>query len=453
MKNIHFIAIGGSAMHNLAIALYEKGLQISGSDDEIFEPSFTRLKKRGLLPEKLGWFPEKITTNLDAIVLGMHAKKDNPELLEAKNKNIKIYSYPEFLYEQTKHKKRIVIGGSHGKTTTTAIVMHILKNCNVNFDYMVGAQLEGFENMVKLTKSAEYAIFEGDEYLSSPIDLKPKFHWYKPHIALLTGIAWDHINVFPTFENYCLQFERFTQLLEKKATLIYFEEDEELKKIIRNVAKEIKLIPYRTANYKIKENKTFLIKDENEVAIKLFGKHNLQNINGAYHICKQIGISDKDFYEAIATFSGANKRLQLLAKNGSSLIFQDFAHSPSKLKATIDAVKEQFTEKKLIAIMELHTFSSLNGEFLKLYKGSLLNADKAIVYYSLKAVELKKLQTIDSEIIVNSFDKKFLKVFNNKLALEKEIYSLDLSDSVLLFLSSGNFSGINLQELALNLIF
>lgn len=452
MKNIHFIAIGGSAMHNLAIALYEKGLQISGSDDEIFEPSFTRLKKRGLLPEKLGWFPEKITTDLDAIILGMHAKKDNPELLEAKKKNIKIYSYPEFLYEQTKYKKRIVIGGSHGKTTTTAIVMHILKSVNINFDYMVGAQLEGFGNMVRLTESAEYAVFEGDEYLSSPIDLKPKFHWYKPHIALLTGIAWDHINVFPSFENYCSQFERFTQLLEKNATLIYFEEDEELKKITRNVAKEIKLIPYKTANYKIKENKTFLIKDENKVEIELFGKHNLQNISGAYHICKQIGINDKDFYRAIATFSGANKRLQLLAKNKNSLIFQDFAHSPSKLKATVDAVKEQFPEKKLIAIMELHTFSSLSSEFLKLYKGSLLNADKAIVYYSLKAIELKKLQKIDDDLITKGFDKESLKVLNDKIALEKEIYSLDLSDSVLLFLSSGNFSGINLQKLASDLI-
>lgn len=452
MKNIHFIAIGGSAMHNLAIALYEKGLQVSGSDDEIFEPSLTRLKKRGLLPDKLGWFPKKITTELDAVVLGMHAKKDNPELLEAKKKNIKIYSYPEFLYEQTKYKKRIVIGGSHGKTTTTAIVMHILKSININFDYMVGAQLEGFENMVKLTESAEYAIFEGDEYLTSPIDLKPKFHWYKPHIALLTGIAWDHINVFPTFENYCLQFERFTQLLEKNATLIYFEDDEELEKIAKNTDKDLKLIPYKTADYKIKENKTFLIKDENEIEIKLFGKHNLQNISGAYHICKQIGVSDEDFYKAIPTFSGASKRLQLLAKNENSLIFQDFAHSPSKLKATVDAVKEQFFEKKIIAIMELHTFSSLSSEFLKLYKGSLLNADEAIIYYSVKAIELKKLQRIEDKTIIKGFDKNPLKVFNDKTALEKEIYSLDLRNSVLLFLSSGNFSGINLQKLASDLI-
>lgn len=452
MKNIHFIAIGGSAMHNLAIALYEKGLQVSGSDDEIFEPSLTRLKKRGLLPDKLGWFPKKITTELDAVVLGMHAKKDNPELLEAKKKNIKIYSYPEFLYEQTKYKKRIVIGGSHGKTTTTAIVMHILKSININFDYMVGAQLEGFENMVKLTESAEYAIFEGDEYLTSPIDLKPKFHWYKPHIALLTGIAWDHINVFPTFENYCLQFERFTQLLEKNATLIYFEDDEELEKIAKNTAKDLKLIPYKTADYKIKENKTFLIKDEHEIEIKLFGKHNLQNISGAYHICKQIGVSDEDFYKAIPTFSGASKRLQLLAKNENSLIFQDFAHSPSKLKATVDAVKEQFFEKKIIAIMELHTFSSLSSEFLKLYKGSLLNADEAIIYYSVKAIELKKLQRIEDKTIIKGFDKNPLKVFNDKTALEKEIYSLDLRNSVLLFLSSGNFSGINLQKLASDLI-
>ncbi len=448
---IHFIAIGGSAMHNLAIALHKKGYEISGSDDEIFEPSRTRLHEHNLLPNKMGWDKNRITNDLDAVILGMHAHKDNPELLEAQKQGVKIYSYPEFLYEQTKNKTRIVIGGSHGKTTTTAMIMHILKECGKDFDYMVGAQLSGFDNMVKLSENTDLAIFEGDEYLSSPIDRRPKFHLYKPHIAVLTGVAWDHINVFPTFDNYCSQFEQFAKLIEPNGILIYFDEDKILKKISDNARSDIKTIAYNTIAHNIKDDVTYLQNGANNIPISVFGKHNLQNMNAAYLVCKQLNISDEQFFSSIKTFEGANKRLQLLAKNQNTVVYHDFAHAPSKLKATVDAVKQQFPKKNVISIMELHTFSSLNSEFLKQYKGSLLNADKAIVYFSPKAIELKRLQPITKDMVKASFDKDGLLVFNDKSELEEEINTLDTTNSVLLFLSSGNFSGIDLKQLALKL--
>ncbi len=449
---IHFIAIGGSAMHNLAIALHNKGYEITGSDDEIFEPSRTRLAEKGLLPKTLDWDKSRISSQLDAVILGMHAHKDNPELLEAQKQGVKIYSYPEFLYEQTKNKTRIVVGGSHGKTTTTAMIMHIMKECGKNFDYMVGAQLSGFDNMVRLSKDTDLAIFEGDEYLSSPIDRRPKFHLYKPHIAVLTGVAWDHINVFPTFENYCSQFESFAKLIEQNGTLIYFDEDKILQQIAKNTRSDIKTLSYNSINHTIINGKTFLKNGQADVPICVFGKHNLQNMNAAYLVCKEVGITDEQFFASIKTFAGANKRLQLLAENEQTAIYHDFAHAPSKLKATVDAVKQQFPKKNVISIMELHTFSSLNSEFLKQYKGSLLNADKAIVYFSPKAIELKRLQPITKDMVQASFCKDGLKVFNDKAELETAINELDVKNAVLLFLSSGNFSGIDLKQLALDLI-
>ncbi len=350
---VHFIAIGGSAMHNLAIALHKKGFIVTGSDDEIFEPSKSRLQQHGILPEQWGWFPEKITSDIDAIILGMHARTNNPELLKAQELGLNIYSYPEYLYQQTKDKTRIVIGGSHGKTTTTSMVMHVLKSNHIHFDYMVGAQIEGFDTMVKLTKEAKYAVFEGDEYLSSPIDRRPKFHLYHPHIALITGIAWDHINVFPTFENYVEQFRIFTDKVVGNGTLIYFSEDQHLQKIIADKSDSRKYIGYNTPRYRVENNNTILLTEENEIPLQIFGEHNLQNLMGAYYICKEIGLTDKQFYNAITNFSGAAKRLQLLAKNVSCSVFQDFAHSPSKLKATTGAVKKQFPNRQLIACMEL----------------------------------------------------------------------------------------------------
>ncbi len=450
--NYHFIAIGGSAMHNLAIALYKKGDQVTGSDDEIFEPSRSRLEKYGLLPEELGWFPEKINHTIHAIVLGMHAKADNPELLKAKEMGITIYSYPEFLYNQTQHKIRVVIGGSHGKTTTTAMIMHVLQEQSRKFDYMVGAQLDGFDTMVNFSDEAEIAIFEGDEYLTSPIDLRPKFHLYKPHIALITGIAWDHINVFPTFENYVDQFSKFAQLIEPGGTLIYFEQDTELQKIAENNKQLLEIIPYQAHPHRLMNGKTFLETNQGEVALQIFGAHNLQNISGAYHVCKKLGISDREFYQAIQSFKGANKRLQLLASGSNLTVYLDFAHSPSKLKATVDAVKNQFPQKRVVACMELHTYSSLKKEFLEQYKGSMNNADEALVFYSHHAIELKRLEPIDSKMITEAFDKEELTVFDDAALFKKQLFVMEFQNSILLLLSSGNFEGLNLLEMAKQLV-
>ncbi len=346
---IHFIAIGGSAMHNLALALFQKGYNISGSDDEIFEPSKTRLKKHGLLPEKEGWYPEKITTDLDAVILGMHARMDNPELEKAKMMGLKIFSYPEYIYEQTKNKTRVVIGGSHGKTSITAMVLHVLHHNNIDCDYMVGAQLEGFDTMVRLTHEAKIAVIEGDEYLSSPIDRRPKFHLYKPNIALLSGIAWDHINVFPTFENYVEQFEVFINLIEENGSLIYCEADPEVKKLSENSGSGIKKVPYNLPEHTIEEGITYIIDGDKKIPLQVFGAHNLLNLNGALLICNELGISKDDFYNAITSFKGASRRLELVKKSEKTAIYRDFAHSPSKLKATTEAVKKQFPERKLIA--------------------------------------------------------------------------------------------------------
>lgn len=450
--NYHFIAIGGSAMHNLAIALHKKGEIITGSDDEIFEPSRSRLAKYGLLPTEIGWFTDKINKNIDAVVLGMHAKADNPELLKAKELGVTIFSYPEFLYNQTQSKKRAVIGGSHGKTSTTAIVMHVLRNCNKNFDYMVGAQLEGFETMVDFSESSEIAVFEGDEYLTSPIDLRPKFHLYKPHIGLITGIAWDHINVFPTFENYVEQFAIFINQIEEGGTLIYFEGDENLKQIVDSSNKNIQFLPYTTHSHKIVNGVTYLTNNSDEFEIEIFGEHNLQNISGAKLICLELGIKEHEFYSAIQSFEGAAKRLQLLGKNKNLTIYLDFAHSPSKLKATVDAVKNQYPGKKVVAYMELHTYSSLNKDFLVQYKGTMDKADDAIVFYSNHAIKLKKLKNIDKDLVAESFEKQGITVFDDKNNLINRLLFMELNNTVLLFLSSGNFDGLDLNEMSSKLL-
>jgi len=448
----HFIAIGGSAMHNLAIALHKKGDIITGSDDEIFEPSKSRLAKYGILPEKTGWFPEKISVGIDAVVLGMHAKSDNPELQKAEELGLKIFSYPEFLFEKTKNKTRVVIGGSHGKTTTTAIIMHVLKTLGIKFDYMVGANIEGFETMVDFSDDTDIAVFEGDEYLTSPIDLRPKFHLYNPHIALITGIAWDHINVFPTFDNYVEQFKIFTDKIEYGGTLIYFESDKNLQTIAKQVRPDIETILYNTHKFIIENDTTYLLHNNSKTKIKIFGNHNLQNISGAKQVCLKLGITEGNFYKSISTFEGAAKRLQLLAKSSNIVVYQDFAHSPSKLKATIDAVKQQYPHKKIVACMELHTYSSLNKEFLQHYKGTMDSADTAIVFYSNHALELKKLEKLDKKSVAQSFGKQEIKVFDDKNELKKQLSFMDLSNSVLLLLSSGNFDGLKLTELAKELV-
>ncbi|MBL4668343.1 MAG: peptidoglycan synthetase, partial [Flavobacteriales bacterium] len=379
---VHFIAIGGSAMHNLAIALHKKGFNVTGSDDEIFEPSKGRIAKHGLLPNKFGWDENRITTELDAVILGMHARIDNPELLKAQELGVKVYSYPEYIYEQSKDKIRVVIGGSHGKTSITSMVLHVLEKCNKKFDYMVGAQLEGFDTMVEIT-DAKIIILEGDEYLSSPIDRRPKFHLYHPNIALISGIAWDHINVFPTFENYVEQFSEFIKLIEKDGKLIYCKADAEVNKIALMTSNpDIDRIGYQTPDNVINNGITSVLVEGNEIPLQIFGDHNLQNLNGARLICNELKINDNQFYEAIQDFKGASKRLELIAATDNTAIYKDFAHSPSKLKATTQAVKKQYPNRELIACMELHTFSSLNKEFLQEYKNSMSSADEAYVYYS-----------------------------------------------------------------------
>jgi UDP-N-acetylmuramate: L-alanyl-gamma-D-glutamyl-meso-diaminopimelate ligase len=449
---VHFIAIGGSAMHNLAIALHKKGFEVTGSDDEIFEPSKGRIAKYGLLPEEFGWFPEKISVDLDAIILGMHARIDNPELLKAQELGLKVYSYPEYIYEQSKDKIRVVIGGSHGKTSITSMVLHVLEKCNKDFDYMVGAQLEGFDTMVKIT-DAKIIILEGDEYLSSPIDRRPKFHLYHPNIALISGIAWDHINVFPTFENYIEQFSTFIELVEKDGVLIYCKADEEVNRIALTTSNpDIDRVGYQTPENIIENGITSLVIEGNKIPLQIFGDHNLQNLNGARLVCSQLKISEAQFYEAIQDFKGASKRLELIAKNDRTAIYKDFAHSPSKLKATTQAVKKQYPKRKLIACMELHTFSSLNKDFLKEYENSMSTADEAYVYYSKHTLEHKKLAAITPEEVKAAFASENVIIYNDSDALFEMLKAKDWDDKVLLLMSSGNFDGVNLNQFGGRLI-
>jgi len=448
MSRIHFIAIGGAAMHNLALALHEKGYVVTGSDDEIFEPSKSRLKAKGLLPEEFGWFPEKIDNDIEAVILGMHARADNPELLKAKQLGLNIYSFPEYLYQQTQDKIRVVIGGSHGKTTITSMILFVLKKMNISFDYMVGAQIEGFDTMVGLSENARIAIFEGDEYLTSPIDLRPKFHLYNPHIALLSGIAWDHINVFPTFENYVEQFRKFSTMIEKDGKLIYFDGDENLCDIAENVREDITAIPYNTHSHKIENGKTFLTSKYGDFPLHVFGEHNLQNINGAKIVCNQLGVKDKDFYTAISEFGGAANRLQKIAETENSVAFKDFAHSPSKLKATVSAVKRQFPERELIACMELHTFSSLTETFLPEYKDSMKDADAAFVYFNPQVIEHKKLKEITPEEVKNAFGGNNITIFTDSQQLQSALKAIDFQNKTLLMMSSGSFDGMNVEEFA-----
>ena len=449
---VHFISIGGSAMHNLAIALHLKGYQVTGSDDEIFDPAKSRLEKYDLLPKSIGWHPEKIDQTLDAVILGMHARIDNPELLKAKELGIKIYSYPEYLYEQSKNKKRVVIGGSHGKTTITAMILHVLNHLGIDTDYMVGAQLEGFDVMVKLSENAPYIIIEGDEYLTSPIDLRPKFHVYKPNIALISGIAWDHINVFPTFENYVEQFQIFADLIERNGTLVYCEEDIEVAKVAKKIRKDIQGIAYKTPEYLIEDGKTCLLKSSKKIPLRIFGQHNLVNLEGAKNVCLQLGISEDNFYDAIQSFGGASKRLELIKQNADTSIYKDFAHSPSKLKATIHAVKEQFPNRKLIACVELHTFSSLTKEFLKQYKNTMEEADIAIVYFNPHTIEHKKLSPISEIDIKETFGREDLFVFTDSKKIEIFLKNQEWKEKTLLMMSSGNFDGINFSSLSNALI-
>jgi UDP-N-acetylmuramate: L-alanyl-gamma-D-glutamyl-meso-diaminopimelate ligase len=424
-----------------------KGDTVTGSDDVIFDPSKTRLEARGILPKAFGWYPDKITSNLDAVVVGMHAKADNKELLKAQDLGLKIYSYPEFLYEQSKFKTRVVIGGSHGKTTITSMILHVLHYFNRDIDYMVGAQLEGFDVMVKLTDENDFIILEGDEYLSSPIDSRPKFHLYKPNIALLSGIAWDHINVFPTWDIYVEQFKIFIDSIIKGGSITYNIEDAEVKKVVENSENTIRKFPYQTPDYIVENGITILETDEGSMPIEIFGKHNLNNLAGAKWICQQIGIGENDFYEAISTFQGASKRLEKIAETDNAIAYKDFAHSPSKVLATTNALKNQYPDRKLIACLELHTYSSLNPEFLNQYKGALAAADISVVFYSPRSVEIKKLQAISHQQIMDAFQNEDLIVYTNPSEFKDFLFSQKFSNTSLLLMSSGNYGGLDFDEL------
>jgi len=449
---VHFIAIGGAVMHNLAIALHKKGYQVSGSDDEIFEPSLGRLAQYGLLPREQGWFPSKITRDIHTVILGMHARDDNPELAKANELGLQIRSFPEFLYEQTRNKTRVVIGGSHGKTTITSMIMHVLKHHGVAFDYMVGSMVDGFETMVGLSESSEIAVFEGDEYLASVLDRRPKFHLYKPHIALISGIAWDHMNVFPTYENYLEQFRIFIEKTEVGGSLIYASEDPEVVKLVKSSGRLLDFIPYREHPHRIREGNTYLIDDDREYRLSVFGHHNMQNISGAKLVCEMFGINNERFYGAIQNFTGAGKRMELLGENEQTSVYLDFAHAPSKVKATTRALKEQYPERWLTAVLELHTFSSLNADFLPQYVATMLAADKAIVYFNPGTVAHKKLPEISADQVQDAFNQPDLWVYNDAGKLVRDLLNSEWKDSNLLIMTSGNFDGQDLEAMARSII-
>ena len=443
---IHFIAIGGSAMHNLAIALHNKGEQVTGSDDEIFDPSKSRLAAKGLLPNQYGWFEDNISSDIDAVILGMHAKQDNIELLRAKALGLTIYSYPEFLYEQSKNKTRVVIGGSHGKTTITSMILHVMHYHDKEVDYMVGAQLEGFDTMVHLTKENDFIVLEGDEYLSSALDRRPKFHLYKPNIALLSGIAWDHINVFPTFDNYVEQFRVFLSQITHGGAIVYNQEDIEVKQVVEATQNQIKKYPYQTPRFSVENGDTLLDTEDGPMPIEVFGKHNLNNLEGARWICQLMGVQQEDFYEAIATFKGASKRLEKIGQGPTSIAYKDFAHSPSKVAATTKAVKEQYPNRTLVACLELHTYSSLNAEFLQEYEGALDKADKAVVFYSPSAVKIKQLEEVSEIQIKEAFQRKDLIVYTDPQLFKEFLVAENLANTALLLMSSGNYGGLDFEE-------
>jgi UDP-N-acetylmuramate: L-alanyl-gamma-D-glutamyl-meso-diaminopimelate ligase len=449
---VHFIAIGGSAMHNLAIALKKKGYHVTGSDDEIFDPSRRRLLQHELLPMSMGWDPGRIHKGLDAVILGMHARADNPELARARELGLKIYSYPEFLYEQSKNKTRVVIGGSHGKTTITAMILHVLKHHGIHTDFMVGAQIQGFDVMVQLSENAPYMIMEGDEYLSSPIDPRPKFHIYRPHIALLSGIAWDHINVFPTFEIYLEQFRQFIHLIENNGKLIYCREEQILVDLVQQEANEsLCLYPYKLPAHEIRKGQSLVISGDNKYPVGVFGRHNLMNMEGARLVCQQLGVSNDMFFDAIKSFSGAGNRLEKVFEINDSIVFRDFAHAPSKLKATTQAVKEQYPQKKLVACMELHTFSSLNRDFISQYQNAMSAADQAVVFFDPHALQMKKLPDLEPAEVAKAFGRDDIIVIHKKQELEKLLNNVLPENTCFLFMSSGNFGGFDVNEFAQNL--
>lgn len=445
---VHFISIGGSVMHQLAIALHRKGYQVTGTDDEIFEPAKGNLAAEGLLPAQVGWQPALITKDIDAVILGMHAKSDNPELARAQELGLKIYSFPEYIYHESRQKKRVVVGGSHGKTTTTSMIMHVLKQLGQHFDYLVGARLEGFDQSVSIT-NAPVIVCEGDEYPASTLEKRPKFHFLYPHVAILTGIAWDHINVFPTFAFYLEQFVIFIRKIEEGGLLIYNESDPVLRKLVEeNRREDIRYQPYAVPEHTIANGQTSVTIEGITGSLKVFGNHNLMNLAAAYYACRELGISAAAFVQAISGFTGAAKRLELLASGPTTNVYRDFAHAPSKVKATIEAVKQQYPDRKLVAVLELHTYSSLNEQFMQEYQGAMDKADEAVVFYSQHALELKRMPNLPAEKVIAGFGKKDLLVIIRKEELRDWLQKQSFENSNLVLMSSGNYDGIDMLTFA-----
>ena len=439
-------------MHQLAIALSRKGYRVTGSDDEIFEPARSNLTKQGILPAEIGWNPERIHSGLDAIILGMHAKEDNPELLKARQTGIKIYSFPEYIFEESRNKKRVVVGGSHGKTTTTSMIMHVLQGAGKKFDYMVGARLPGFEFSVSIT-DAPIIICEGDEYPASVLEKRPKFHFLFPHIAVLTGIAWDHINVFPTFDFYLDQFRIFIRMIEPGGLLIYNQEDEELNKLVlEDSSSLVRKKGYSIPAHFVSDGSTSIELEGKKQILSVFGNHNLMNIHAAWLVCRELDISVEIFLEQIATFSGASRRLELMGANNTTRVYRDFAHAPSKVKATMQAVKDQFPGTKLIAVLELHTYSSLNAGFLKEYAHVMDPADESVVFYSAHALSLKRLPPLDPDQVKSGFATKGLEVINSAQELSHWLLSKSYNNANLLLMSSGNYDGLDIATFAKEII-
>ena len=446
-RKIHFIAIGGSVMHNLAIALRQDGHEVTGSDDEIFDPSRSTLAKHGLLPETEGWHPEKLNKDMEAVILGMHAKADNPELLKAQQLGLPIFSFPDYIYDQSKNKQRIVIAGSHGKTTITAIIIHVLNFLHHKFDYVIGAKINGIENTVKLS-DAPVIIIEGDEYLSSPLDPTPKFVRYQHHLGLISGISWDHANVFPTEEEYVKQFDLFADLTPKGGILIYCEQDAMTMIIGKKERADVLAIPYRSHPYTSDSTQVYLTEGKQKFPIKLFGSHNYQNISGAKEVLKKLGVTEEQFFEAISSFEGASGRLQKIKETKDFLMYKDFAHAPSKVKATVKAMKESFPSRDLVACLELHTLSSLSKSFLPQYKDSMKSAQVQAVYVNVEKMKRKNMEPLTEADIRQSFASPNMHVFNEAKALEQFLLQQNWKNKNLLMMSSGNFGGMSLPDLA-----
>ncbi len=447
MKRVHFIAIGGSAMHNLAIALKSRGYQVTGSDDDIFEPSRSHLEKFNLLPPQMGWFPERITPELDYVILGMHARIDNPELVRARETGLNVLSFPEFIYHETMNKKRVVIAGSHGKSTITSLIMHILRSCHYDTDYLVGAGIEGFENMVRLTEASDTIILEGDEYFSSALDKTPKFLKYKHHIGLVSGIAWDHINAFPTRELYREQFAAFIRNTPSDGILIFNHGDPEVKDLVKKVQPACRLIPYDELVYQVAEGRFYVSDGEKQYPLRIFGQHNMQNLAGALKVVECLGVSKKQFYEAVTTFPGAKNRLETLVQSGNVTLFRDFAHAPSKVRASVHGVRELHPDRILAAVLELHTYSSLNPDFLSEYKDALKEADQRFIYLNDHALQIKKMSPISDMVIREKFNDQEIKILRSPGDLKDNLRKLGHNNLTLLLMSSGDFGGTDIKEL------